>query len=101
MSSHHVHNDHLYRHYRGAPLELLLLKRDSSRDKVLMGRNPPSRKRVLFFIPGNTFRRALVIGQRRRFLAGSRPDIELGDAEPLAEKYPHAAKEMRSPPLSS
>jgi predicted cupin superfamily sugar epimerase len=65
MKVHRIQNDQLYHYYRGDPLELQVLKRDSSRDKVLIGRNLPSRKRVQFFIPGNTFRRARVIGQRR------------------------------------
>ena len=78
MRVHRIHNDQLYWYYRGDPLELQVLKRDSSRDKVLIGRDLTARERVQFFIAGNTFRTARVIGQRRRFLAGSRPDVELG-----------------------
>jgi uncharacterized protein len=49
-----------------------------------------------------------VIGQQRWFLDGSTEwpgvnpaDVELGDAEVLAKKYPPVAKEIRSFSLSS
>jgi hypothetical protein len=56
---------------------------------------------VRFFIRGNTLRTARVIGRRRRFVTGSLANVEFGEAEPLAEKYPHVAEENRSSPLSS
>ena len=46
-----------------------------------------------FFIPGGTFRTVRVIEQRRWLLGA---DVELGDAEVLAKKYPHVAKEIGS-----
>ena len=56
---------------------------------------------VQFFIPGATLHTARVIGQRRWFLAGSTEwpdvipaDVELGDAETLAKKYPPMAMEI-------
>jgi len=57
-------------------------------------------------IPGNTFYTSRIIGRRRWFLGASTEwpgvlsteDVELGDAESLAEKYPDVAAEIRSFP---
>jgi hypothetical protein len=61
---------------------------------------------VQLFIPGNTFHTARIIGQRRWFLGASTEwpgvvpteDVELGDAEALAAKYPDVADMIRSFP---
>jgi uncharacterized protein len=105
---HRIRNDQLYHYYRGDPLELLLLKLDGSSEKVIIGRDLAAGEHVQFFIPGGTFHTARVIGQRRWFLGGSTEwpgvipaDVELGDAEALAKKYPHVAKEIRSFILSA
>jgi predicted cupin superfamily sugar epimerase len=99
---HRIRNDQLYHYYRGDPLELLLLKLDGSSEKVIIGPDLAMGQHVQFFIPGGTFHTARVIGQRRWFLGGSTEwpgvipaDVELGDADVLAKKYPHAAEEIR------
>lgn len=104
---HRIRNDQLYHYYRGDPLELLLLKTDGSSEKVVIGPDLAAGQHVQFFIPGNTFHTARVIGKRQWFLGGSTEwpgvipaDVELGDAEMLAKKYPAVAAEIRSFPQS-
>ncbi len=102
---HRIRNDQLYHYYRGDPLELLLLKTDGTSEKVVIGPDLAAGQHVQFFIPGNTFHTARVIGRRRWFLGGSTEwpgvipaDVELGDAEVLAKTYPAVAAEIRSFP---
>jgi predicted cupin superfamily sugar epimerase len=102
---HRIRNDQLYHYYRGDPLELLLLKLDGSTEKVIVGPDIAAGQHVQFFIPGGTFHTARVIGRRRWFLGGSTEwpgvipaDVEIGDAEVLATKYPSVAEEIRSFP---
>lgn len=102
---HRIRNDQLYHYYRGDPLELLLLKTDGTSETVVVGPDLAAGQHVQFFIPGNTFHTARVIGRRRWFLGGSTEwpgvipaDVELGDAEVLAKKYPAAVAEIRSFP---
>lgn len=98
-------SDQLYHYYRGDPLELLLLKTDGTSEKVVIGPDLAASQHVQFFIPGNTFHTARVIGRRQWFLGGSTEwpgvipaDVELGDAEVLAKKYPAVATEIRDFP---
>ena len=105
---HRIRNDQLYHYYRGDPLELLLLRTDGSSEKTVIGPDLAAGQHVQFFIPGNTFHTARVIGQRRWFLGGSTEwpgvipaDVELGDAEMLAKKYPTVAAEIRDFPVSA
>ena len=58
---------------------------------------------VQLLIPGNTFHTARVIGQRRWFLGAStewpgveKVDVEIGDVEALAAKYPDVADDLRA-----
>ncbi|MCF8533445.1 MAG: cupin domain-containing protein [Reyranella sp.] len=102
---HRIRNDQLYHYYRGDPLELLLLKPDGSSEQVVIGPDIAAGHHVQFFIPGDTFHTARVIGRRRWFLGGSTEwpgvvptDVELGDAEALADKYPAVARELRTFP---
>lgn len=100
---HRIKNDQLYHYYRGDPLELLLLKTDGTTDKVVIGPDIAAGHHVQFFIPGGTFHTARVIGGRRWFLGGSTEwpgviptDVEIGDVEALAGKYPSAAADLRA-----
>jgi len=100
---HRIRNDQLYHYYRGDPLELLLLKLDGASEKVIVGPDIAAGQHVQFFIPGGTFHTARVIGRRRWFLGGSTEwpgvipaDVEIGDVEMLAKKYPAVAEEIRS-----
>ena len=100
---HRIRNDQLYHYYKGDPLELVLMKVDGSSEKVVIGPDIAAGQHVQFFIPGNTFHTARIAGRRRWFLGGSTEwpgvvpaDVELGDAEALAKKYPAVAAEIRS-----
>lgn len=60
------------------------------------------RERIQLFIPGNTFHTARVVGRRHWFLGASTEwpgvvptDVEIGDVDELAEKYPSVAAEIR------
>ena len=55
------------------------------------------------FNPGHTFHTARVIGQRRWFLDActewpgvEKVDLEIGDVEALAAKYPDVADDLRA-----
>ncbi len=105
---HRIRNDQLYHYYKGDPLELVLMKVDGTTEKAVIGPDIAAGQQVQFFIPGNTFHTARVAGRRRWFLGGSTEwpgvipaDVELGDAEALAEKYPAVAAEIRSYPTAT
>jgi predicted cupin superfamily sugar epimerase len=102
---HRIRNDQLYHYYKGDPLEVVLMKVDGTSQKVVVGPDIAAGQQVQFFIPGNTFHTARVAGRKRWFLGGSTEwpgvipaDVELGDGELLAKKYPAVAAEIRSYP---
>jgi hypothetical protein len=101
---HHIKNDQLYHYYMGDPLEVLLLRGEGER--VVIGPDLRAGQHVQFFIPGNTFHTARIIGTRQWFLGGSTEwpgvlpeDVELGKPDELAAKFPKVAAEIRSFPL--
>jgi hypothetical protein len=89
---HRIKNDQLYHYYLGDPIEILMLRENG--DSELL-------------IPGNTFHTARITGKRRWFLGASTEwpgvapdkDVEMGDVEQLAAKYPEAAADLRSFPV--
>src|SRR5918996_5186027 len=100
---HRIRNDQLYHYYLGDPLELFMLHADGSSERVIVGPDLRGGQRVQLLIPGNTFHTARVIGQRRWFLGGStewpggeKVDVEIGDVEALAAKYPAVADDLRA-----
>jgi hypothetical protein len=62
-------------------------------EKAIVGPDLAAGEHVQFFIPRATLHTARVIGQRRCLLGA---DVELGDAEVRAKKYPHVAEGIRS-----
>ena len=88
---HRIRNDQLYHYYCGDPLERLLFKLDGLLERAIVGPDLAAGEHVQFFIPRATLHTARVIGQRRWLLGA---DVELGDAEVLAKKYPHVAEEI-------
>src|SRR4029434_7857001 len=68
---HRIRNDQLYHYYLGDPLEVLLLRRDGTSERVIVGPNMRRGERIQLFIPGNTLHTARVIGQLRWFLGPS------------------------------
>ena len=100
---HRIRNDQLYHRYLGDPVEVLMLHEDGTSERVVVGPNLRAGQCVQLLISGNTFHAARVIGQRRWFLGASteRPgvekvDVEIGDVEALAAKYPDVAGDLRA-----
>jgi predicted cupin superfamily sugar epimerase len=100
---HRIRNDQLYHYYLGDPIELFLLHGDGTSERVVVGPDLRAGERVQQLIPGNTFHTARVIGRRRWFLGASTEwpgvvpaDVEIGDLEALAGKYPAVAAELRA-----
>jgi predicted cupin superfamily sugar epimerase len=104
---HRIKNDQLYHHYLGDPLEVLMLHADGTHTLAKFGSNLRAGETVQLFIPGNTFHTARIAGSRNWFLGASTEwpgvvpseDVELGDVEALAAKYPDVAAEIRSFPV--
>jgi predicted cupin superfamily sugar epimerase len=100
---HRIRNDQLYHYYLGDPIEVFLLHADGSTERVIVGPDLRSGERVQLLIPGNTFHTARLIGSRRWFLGASTEwpgvvpaDVEIGDLEQLAGKYPAVAADLRA-----
>jgi predicted cupin superfamily sugar epimerase len=103
---HRIMNDQLYHYYQGDPIEVLLLYESGTSELVVVGPNVVGGELVQLFIPGGTFHTARITGHRCWFLGGSTEwpgvdptrDVELGDAEKLAAKFPEAAADIRDFP---
>jgi predicted cupin superfamily sugar epimerase len=100
---HRIRNDQLYHYYLGDPIEVLMLHENGTTERVVVGPSIREDQRVQLLIPGNTFHTARVIGQRRWFLGASTEwpgvepaDVEVGDVEALAAKYPDVADDLRA-----
>ena len=100
---HRIRNDQLYHYYLGDPIELFLLHADGNAERIVVGPDLRAGQRVQQFIPGNTFHTARVIGRRRWFLGASTEwpgvvpaDVEIGNLDALAKKYPAVAVELRA-----
>src|SRR5262249_3001722 len=93
----------LYHYYRGDPLEVFLLHADGASERIVVGPDLRGGQRVQLLIPGNTFHTARVVGRARWFLGASTEwpgvvpaDVEIGDVDELAKKYPAVATEVRA-----
>jgi len=103
---HRIKNDQLYHYYQGDPIEVLLVYESGTSELVVVGPNVIGGELVQLFIPGGTFHTARITGHRRWFLGGSTEwpgvdptrDVELGNVEELAAKYPEAAADLRDFP---
>ena len=100
---HRIRNDQLYHYYLGDPLEVLMLRVDGTTERVVVGPDLRGGQLVQLPIPGNTFHTARVIGRRRWFLGAStewpgveQVDIEVGDVDALAAKYPQVADDLHA-----
>ena len=104
---HRIRNDQLYHYYLGDPIEVLMLHVDGTHSFATVGPDLRAGQTVQLFIPGNTFHTARIRDERQWFLGGSTEwpgvvpakDVELGNAEELAAKYPTVAAEIRSFPV--
>jgi len=104
---HRIDNDQLYHYYLGDPIEVLLLYENGDSELVVVGSNVVGGEMVQLFIPGKTFHTARITGKKRWFLGASTEwpgvvvrdrDVELGDVEQLAAKYPESAADIRNFP---
>jgi hypothetical protein len=100
---HRIHNDQLYHYYLGDPIELFMLHADGSSERVVVGPDIGTGQRVQHLIPGNTFHTARLLRGGNWFLGGSTEwpgvipaDVEIGNLDALAAKYPAVAAEMRA-----
>jgi uncharacterized protein len=100
---HRIRNDQLYHYYLGDPIELFLLQANGSAECIVVGPDLRNGERVQQFIPGNTFHTARIIGRRRWFLGASTAwpgvvpaDVDIGNLDELAGKYPAVAAELRA-----
>ena len=100
---HRIRNDQLYHYYLGDPIELLLLHADGGTERIIVGPDLRGGQRVQQLIPGNTFHTARLIGRRRWFLGASTEwpcvvpaDVEIGNLDELAAKYPTVAADLRA-----
>jgi len=100
---HRIRNDQLYHYYLGDPLEVLMLHADGASERVIVGPDLRNGQRVQLLIPGNTFHTARLIGQGRWFLGASTEwpgvipaDVEIGNLDALAGRYPEVAAELRA-----
>ena len=100
---HRIRNDQLYHYYLGDPLEVFLLHADGNAERVIVGPDLRAGQRVQLLIPGNTFHTARLIGRRQWFLGASTEwpgvipaDVEIGNLDELAGKYPSVATDLRA-----
>jgi predicted cupin superfamily sugar epimerase len=103
---HRIQNDQLYHYYLGDPIELLLLHVDGRTERAIIGPDVLGGQQVQFMIPGGTFHTARIIGEKRWFLGGSTEwpgvipaDVELGNADALAVRFPSVAADIRAYPV--
>ena len=103
VRQHRIRNDQLYHYYLGDPIEVLMLHADGTSERVIVGPDLRGSQLVQLLIPGNTFHTARMVGRRRWFLGSSTEwpgvepaDVEIGDAEALAAKYPDVADDLRA-----
>ncbi len=100
---HRIRNDQLYHYYLGDPIEVFLLHVDGRPERVIVGPDIRGGQRVQLLIPGGTFHTARLAGERRWFLGASTEwpgvvpaDVEIGNLETLAQKYPSVAADIRA-----
>jgi uncharacterized protein len=87
----------------GDPLEVLMLHGDGTNERIVVGPDLRAGERVQLLIPGNTFHTARLTGRRRWFLGASTEwpgvvptDVEIGNVDELAAKYPSVAETVRA-----
>src|SRR5215204_4501731 len=100
---HRIRNDQLYHYYLGDPLEVFLLHASGEAERTVLGPDLRRGERVQLLIPGNTFHTARLMGRRQWFLGASTEwpgvvpsDVEIGNLDDLAGKYPAVAADLRA-----
>jgi predicted cupin superfamily sugar epimerase len=100
---HRIRNDQLYHYYLGNPIDVLMLRTDGTTERAVVGPDLRAGECLQLLIPGNTFHTARVVGGCGWFLGASTEwpgvepaDVEIGDIDALAEKYPDVANDLRA-----
>jgi predicted cupin superfamily sugar epimerase len=100
---HRILNDQLYHYYLGDPLEVFLLRSDAPAERVVVGPDRRAGHLVQLLIPGGTFHTARRVGRSGWFLGAStewpgviRRDVQIGNVDELAGKYPMFATQIRA-----
>jgi uncharacterized protein len=100
---HRIRNDQLYHYYLGDPIDVLMLRTDGTTERAVVGPDLRAGECLQLLIPGNTFHTARVVGGCGWFLGASTEwpgvepaDVEIGDIDALAEKYPDVANDLRA-----
>src|SRR6266851_5368770 len=100
---HRIRNDQLYHYYLGDRLNVYLKHAEGSPERIFVGPDLRGGERVQLLIPGNTFHTARVVGRGRWFLGASTEwpgvvpaDVEIGNLDELAGRYPAVATELRA-----
>jgi hypothetical protein len=100
---HRIKNDQLYHYYLGDPLELFLLHANGNSERIVIGPDIAGGQRLQFLLPGNTFHTARLVGGGLWFLGASTEwpgvipaDVEIGDVDAMAAKYPAIAAEIKA-----
>ena len=100
---HRIRNDQLYHYYLGDPIDVIMLHADGTSERVTVGSDLRRGERVQLFIPATRFTPRCIAGRRRWFLGASTEwpgvdpaDVEIGDLDALAAKYPAVAADMRA-----
>ena len=103
MVMHRIRSDQLYHHYAGDPLEVLRLYENGEGDVTVVGDDLVAGERPQLLVPAQTFHVSRVRpGGSWALLAttvfpGLEPsDVELGDLDELAGRYPGFATEIRT-----
>jgi hypothetical protein len=99
---HRIRNDQLYHYYLGDPIEVFLLHADGAAERTIVGPDLRSGHHVQLLIPGGTFHSARLCGDGW-FLGASTEwpgvvpaDVEIGNIDELAAKYPPVAADLRA-----
>jgi predicted cupin superfamily sugar epimerase len=100
---HRIRNDQLYHYYLGDPLEVFMLNAGGSAERVIVGPDLRNGQHVQLLIPGNTFHTARLIRNGQWFLGASTEwpgvvpaDVEIGNLDVLADRYPAVAADLRA-----
>lgn len=99
---HRVRSDQQYHHHLGDAIEVLLLLPDGTSEQHVVGPDLAAGQVPMLLIPGRTFHVSkLVAGGAWALLSATgwpgveAPDLELGDIDELARRYPDAAATLR------
>jgi len=99
---HRIRNDQLYHYYLGDPIEVILLGGDGTNERIVVGPDLRNKERVQLRIPGGTFHAARLL-YGNWFLGASTEwpgvlpaDVEVGDVNELASKYPTIAADLHA-----